>query len=74
MGPWEALVFRTLILSLRLNIFYSLAGAGKSVLTYATISIFPFRKLTNAVTQFFNYRGYPKDVHNWTGFTRLLLL
>ncbi len=46
MGPWKALVFRILILSLRLNMFYSLAGAGKSVLTYVTLSIFPLRKLT----------------------------
>jgi hypothetical protein len=74
MGPWEALVVRTLILFLRLNMFYTLAGAGKSVLTYVNLLIFPFRKVTNAVTQFFNYRGYPQDVHNWTSFTRLLLL
>ena len=74
MGPWKALVFRILILSLRLNMFYSLAGAGKSVLTYATLSIFLCGNLQCVVTQFFNYRGYPQDVRNWTSFTCLLLL
>jgi hypothetical protein len=55
-------------------ILYDLAGAGKSVLSYVPLLEFFSEKVTMFYYQLFNRSGYPRDVHNWTSFSSLLLL
>ncbi len=66
--------FVLFIRSLGLIIFTSVAGAGKSVLWYANLSVFSFINSIGAITQFLNHPRHPRHVRVRTGIARILLL
>ncbi len=63
----------SLIVSLKLMVFASAAGAGKSVIWYDSLSEHCVRKF-NAVPQFCNHPGHPRHAEIGPGIDRILLL
>jgi hypothetical protein len=74
MGSWETSVYLPIFsLTQRLMPFNFVAGAGKSVLWYVTLSIVSFRRLTES-GKLADHRGYRGFAKIWACITGYLLL